>query len=116
MTTSEIRFHVELDENRVPDKIFWEATESPTGKLEETKAMSVAVWDSAERTTLRIDLWAKEMPAEDLKLMMIDIIHGNAETVKRATGDTAMGDMMLAFCRELEEHIVNVQKQQQQIQ
>ena len=106
MTTSEIRFHVELDEQRVPEKIFWEATESPSGKLEETKAMSVAVWDIAERTTLRIDLWAKEMPVEDLKLMMIDIIHGNAETIRRATGDIEMANMMNQFCQQLENHVI----------
>jgi gliding motility-associated protein GldC len=105
MTTSEIRFHVELDESRIPEKIFWEATESPSGKLEETKAMSVAVWDISERTTLRIDLWAKDMPVDDLKLMMIDMIHGNSETVRKATGDNVMADMMLGFCKELEDYV-----------
>ncbi len=55
---STIELHVELDENRVPEKLTWTA---PDGGInnEEAKAMMLSVWDSEAQETLRIDLWLK---------------------------------------------------------
>jgi len=41
--TSEINFTVELDENKVPEKITWEATDNEAS--DECKAVMMSVWD-----------------------------------------------------------------------
>ena len=65
--TSEIKFLVELDENKVPEKVSWTAQDGGV-QLEETKAILLSVWDAKAQETLRIDLWTKEMPVDEMKL------------------------------------------------
>ena len=66
-TTSEIKFLVNLDENRVPEKLTWTAQEGGVN-AEETKAVLLSIWDSKTKETLRIDLWTKDMPVDEMKL------------------------------------------------
>jgi gliding motility-associated protein GldC len=105
MRTSEIKFTVDLDNQNVPDKIFWEATDSPTGKKEETKAIALSLWDGEQRSTLKIDLWAKDMPVQEMKLFYIESIGGMAESLRTSTGDELMYQKLNAVCEELMEHI-----------
>jgi len=64
---SEIKFNVELDENRVPEKLSWTAQDGGV-ELEEAKAIMLSIWDSKAQETLRIDLWTKDMPVDEMKL------------------------------------------------
>lgn len=105
MKQSEIRFSVELDDKNVPDKIFWEATESPSGKLDEAKAVAISVWDHQTRETLRLDLWTKDMPVFDMKIMCIDTIGGLGETIRSATNDEVMADAIDELCMKLVEKL-----------
>ena len=43
--TSEIKFEIELDANRVPEKLFWTAADGGVAK-EEAKAIMLSVWDA----------------------------------------------------------------------
>jgi len=110
MRKSEIKFTVELDSKNVPDRITWEATESPSGKAEETKAIAIALWDNSQRNTMRIDLWAKDMNTDDMKQFSIETIAGIAETIKTATGDEVMFNEMQALCKRLVKHIESQQQ------
>jgi gliding motility-associated protein GldC len=105
MKQSEIRFSVELDEENLPDKIFWSATDSPAGKAEEAKAISVSIWDHARSETMRIDLWTKDMQVLEMKRFMIDTIGGLAETLRGATQDEYMADEMEMLCERLVKHL-----------
>ena len=67
--TSEIKFLVELDENRVPEKLTWSAEDGGV-ELEEAKAMMLSIWDSKVQETLRIDLWTKDMPVDEMKIFI----------------------------------------------
>jgi gliding motility-associated protein GldC len=51
---SEIKFLVELDENRVPEKLLWSAKDGGVD-LEEAKAIMLSVWDSKSKESMRID-------------------------------------------------------------
>ena len=95
--TSNINFQVELDENRVPEKIMWTADDGGV-KLEETKAILLSVWDSKTQETLRIDLWTKEMPVDEMKLFFHQTLVAMTDTFSRATGDEKMTDTMKDFC------------------
>jgi gliding motility-associated protein GldC len=63
LITSEIKFEIELDSNRVPEKLFWTANDGGIAK-EEAKAIMLSIWDSKAKETMRIDLWTKDMPVD----------------------------------------------------
>ena len=94
--TSEISFKVELDENRIPDKIHWSAADGGVPD-QESKAALISVWDPKGKEALRIDLWTKDMPVEEMKVFFYQTLQGMAGTYKRATNDDKMADTMLDF-------------------
>lgn len=95
--TSEIKFLVELDENRVPEKLTWTAQDGGVD-AEDAKAMMLSIWDSKVKETLRIDLWTKDMPVNEMKLFFHQTLVAMSETFNRATGDEKMAATMRDFC------------------
>jgi len=95
--TSEIKFLVELDENRVPEKLLWTAKDGGV-ELQESKAIMLNVWDSKAKESMRIDLWTKDMPVDEMKVFFHQTLVSMAETFRRATNDEKMSDTMLDFC------------------
>lgn len=95
--TSEIKITVELDENRVPEKLAWSAQDGGV-EQEEAKAMMLSVWDSKAQETLRIDLWTKDMPVDEMKLFFHQTLVAMSDTFQRATQDEKMADTMKDFC------------------
>jgi gliding motility-associated protein GldC len=94
--TSEIKFLVELDENRVPEKLTWTAQDGGV-QLEEAKAMLLSIWDGKEQETLRIDLWTKDMPVDEMKIFIHQSLVAMADTYERATNDEKMSATMRDF-------------------
>lgn len=74
--TSKIELKVELDENRIPEKLFWTAQEGGI-ENEEAKAMLLSVWDNNTKETLRVDLWTKDMPVDEMKVFFSSNINGH---------------------------------------
>ncbi|KGO96467.1 gliding motility protein GldC [Flavobacterium enshiense] len=95
--TSEIKLTVELDENRVPEKIKWTAQDGGVNN-EEAKAMLLSIWDSKVQETLRIDLWTKDMPVDEMKIFFHQTLVAMADTFHRATEDEKMTATMRDFC------------------
>lgn len=110
MKTSEIKFTIQTDDKNIPNKIFWEATEKqPSGK-EEVKAICVSLWDGTHQNTLKIDLWAEDMPVDDMKRFYIETIGGLAESLNNATGDQTMVSEINDLCDRLGKYIENQSK------
>ncbi len=86
MRTTNINIRVELDENQVPDKMFWNAEDGGIDN-EETKATMISVWDDAKKEALRIDLWTKDMPVDDMKMFLHQILLSISHTYEKATGE-----------------------------
>lgn len=105
MRKSEINFTVELDEQNIPEKIFWDATENPNEGINDTRAIAIAVWDHYHRGTLKIDLWSKEMEVFDMKRFYIEIMSGISDTIMNATGDKKMSDSIEALCKTLSKNL-----------
>ena len=105
MKKSTIQFTIELDANNVPEKIEWDATDKPESGLSETKAIGIALWDHQQKNTMRIDLWAKDMPVEEMKRFYIDCIGGLSQSVLSATGDEFMASEINTLCDRLAKHI-----------
>jgi gliding motility-associated protein GldC len=95
--TSEIKFQVELDENRVPEKLFWSAEDGDVN-AEEAKAIMLSIWDSNHKESMRIDLWTKDMPVDEMKIFFHQTLVAMSETFKRATNEEKMADTMMDFC------------------
>ena len=107
--TSEIRFDVELDENRVPEKLMWSAKDGGI-EMQETKAVLLSVWDSKAKEMLRIDLWTKEMPVDEMKIFFHQSLVAMSDTFLRATGDEQMTETMKDFCAYFAEKLDLVKK------
>ena len=94
---SEITFNIELDENRVPEKLTWSAQDGGV-QAEEAKAIMLSIWDSKAKETMRIDLWTKDMPVDEMKIFFHQTLVAMSDTFKRATDDEKMSDTMKDFC------------------
>ncbi len=93
---SDIKFTIELDENRVPEKIVWSAADGGIEKSP-TKAALISVWDATSKEALRIDLWTKDMPVDEMKVFFHQTLTAMAATFKRATNDEKMAATMMDF-------------------
>ena len=107
MSKSEIKLVVELDEDNIPEKMFWDADQKEKPGLEETKSFSLSLWEHSSKNTLRIDLWSKDMPVEDMKRFYIDCLGGLAQSVLNSTGDEYMSGEMNALCEKFVTHLKN---------
>ncbi|MBP6041389.1 gliding motility protein GldC [Flavobacterium sp.] len=97
LITSEIKFEIELDSNRVPEKLFWTANDGGIAK-EEAKAIMLSIWDSKAKETMRIDLWTKDMPVDEMKIFFHQTLVAMSDTFNRATDDEKMTNTMKDFC------------------
>jgi gliding motility-associated protein GldC len=105
MRKTSINFSIDLDEKNVPEKIQWDATDKPDAGLSETKSISIALWDHTQKNTLRIDLWAKDMPVDDMKRFYIDCLGGLSQSMLNSTGDEFMATETQALCEKLVEYL-----------
>lgn len=105
MKKSEIKLEVELDKDNIPERIVWDADDKDQPGPSETKSVSLSMWDHTTKNTLRIDLWSKDMPVDDMKRFYIDCIGGLAQSVLNATGDEYMSDELNALCDRLVQHL-----------
>jgi gliding motility-associated protein GldC len=96
MSQSAINIQIELDNNKVAEKIQWEATDA--GEQREAKAMILGFWDKHEKNTMRIDLWTKEMTVDEMKFFVHQTLLTLSDSFERSTGDTRMAATMKDFC------------------
>lgn len=95
--TSQITLNVELDENRIPEKLQWTAQDGGVNKAD-AKAIMLSVWDHKAQESLRIDLWTKDMPVDEMKVFFHQTLVAMSNTFNRATQDEKMTATMKDFC------------------
>tara|TARA_R110002050_G_scaffold179118_2_gene312345 strand:- start:7684 stop:8019 length:336 start_codon:yes stop_codon:yes gene_type:complete len=95
--TSEIKLKVGLDENRVPVELTWSAEDGGIDN-EDAKAMLLSVWDSKNQESLKIDLWTKDMPVDEMKIFFHQTLVSLSDTFMKATQDEKMTATMKDFC------------------
>ena len=94
---SKIEITVGLDENKIPEKLAWSAQDGGIDK-EPSKAIMLSVWDHMQKDTLRMDLWTKDMPVDEMKQFFHQTLVSMANTFERATNDDKMSATMRDFC------------------
>ena len=95
--TSEISISVALDENKIPEKLSWSAPDGGVNN-QESKAVLLSVWDHKSQEALRIDLWTKDMPVDEMKVFFHQTLVAMSHTFERATSDEKMSATMRDFC------------------
>jgi len=108
MKQSEIRFTITQDEKKIPQKIEWSASDA--NKESTSKAIMIALWDDQENTTLRIDLWTKEMKVDEMKQFYHQNLLSMADSFERATGEVEAAKAMRHFAQEFGERLKLVMK------
>ena len=97
---SEIKFLIELDEKKMPEKIQWQADDADFKGLKEAKTVILSLWDKEDKITLGIDLWTKDMLVEDMNLHFYQIILKLGDTYRKSTNNIELGKMFDDFASE----------------
>jgi len=100
-TKKEIKFTVSLDENLIPERIDWTASEGGGVENEEIKAMMISVWDPKERVAKRVDLWTKDMLVDEMKYYHFQTLMTLADTLERSTGEVEAAKKIRALGLEI---------------
>ncbi|RYY41571.1 MAG: gliding motility protein GldC [Chitinophagaceae bacterium] len=96
---SNISIDVTLDESRVPEHIEWKATESSASVPQPAKAMILSLWDSADKSALRIDLWTQKMMVDEMGDFYYQTLMTMADTFGRATQNDELVQDMKTFAK-----------------
>ena len=94
---TKITIDVNLDENNIPEEMRWTAPDGGVSDMD-TKAMLLSFWDSENQETLKMDLWVKEMPVDQMQLFFHQTLVSLSDTFYRATQDEKMTATMKDFC------------------
>jgi len=92
-----IKFEVELDENYLPLNIEMNATDGAESERN-IKALMISAWAAKTRETLRIDLWTKDMPINEMFIMYYQTMMGMASSLDKATGHEKLAVALRDYC------------------
>lgn len=95
--TAEIRLSVELDDDDLPTRIRWEATDAADDGPVPCQSMMLSLWDRETRTTSAIDLWTTDATIEDMSLYFYQVFHKMADTYLRATRNAEIAGLIREF-------------------
>ena len=109
MGKSSIIIDVELDENRIPRDIEWNASDNHSGQPQKAKAIMLSLWDGADKTALRIDLWTQKMMIDEMADFYYQTYMTMADTYERATKQTEIVNEMKRFAREFQKKFQELQ-------
>jgi len=107
MRTAEIKLKIELDENNIPENILWESTEGGNKEALPSKAMFLALWDHHYKNALRIDLWTKEMPLDEMKRFFYETLQTLGDSFLRAAGSDPLAEAVIGDLRDYCAHFAD---------
>ena len=110
MKHAEIKLSITLDEKNIPLEILWESTDSKKKEAVPAKAMIVSLWDPALKNTMRIDLWTKEMPVDEMKQFFYETLLTMGDTFEKATGEKNIVEDLRDYCAHFAEKMELIQK------
>ncbi len=116
MAKSTITIEVELDEGRVPQNIQWSATESFADRPSEAKAFMLSIWDGAEKTALRIDLWTQKMMVDEMADFYYQTFMTMADTFERSTKQAELVNDMKKFAKDFYKKFQDIQMKENKLE
>jgi gliding motility-associated protein GldC len=106
MAESNININVQLDDEKVPQSINWNATGSTAENPQYSKAMFLAFWDDVDKSALRIDLWTKDMMTDEMADFFYQVFFTMGDTFQRATGRKDLSEEIKKFANEFHKKYV----------
>jgi gliding motility-associated protein GldC len=103
MKKAEIKLTIELDDANVPVNITWESSDAENKEALAVKSMMLALWDHNFKNSLRIDLWTKDMPVDEMKRFFYETLQTMADSFLRATGETNIVEDLRDYCAHFAE-------------
>lgn len=103
MKKAEVKITVELDEKNIPENILWESTDAKKTETVESKAMILALWDTNQKSSMRLDLWTKDMPVDEMKRFFYETLQTMGDTFLRATGEKNIIEDLRDYCAHFAE-------------
>lgn len=100
MKKAEITLEVGLDENNVPETINWSSTDGENADSLPAKALFLALWDSQYKNSMRIDLWTKDMPYDEMKRFFYETLQTLGDSFLRASGGDPMAEAVIGDLRD----------------
>lgn len=97
--SSTIQLSITLDENKMPEKIHWQAAEGGVPNPTEAKAFMLSIWDLNESAALRIDLWTKKMMVDEMNDFFFQTLMTMADTYERATTQMELAEEIRTFSK-----------------
>ena len=96
-TTSIIELKVDLNKNKLPEKILWSAED---GEIIDNiaNAFLLSIWDKKEKNTMKIDLWTNEMTVDEMKQFFHQTLLTMADTFEKSTGEHLMAEDLRDYC------------------
>ena len=92
-----LKFEVELDENHLPVNMKMDTSDG-SGSEYDIKALMISAWAARNKETLRIDLWTKDMPVNEMFIMYHQTMMGMANTLEKATGHDKLAGALKDYC------------------
>ncbi len=101
---SEVIIRVSLDEQGIPEKIFWRAPGSGVPEPKECKSFILSLWDKEEASAMRLDLWTKDLRIDEMDKFYFQTLYTMSENYLRATnnekGAEDLKQFALAFAKK----------------
>ena len=98
--TAEIKLTVNLDDENLPTRIEWEASETPGPGPQLCQSMMLTLWDAEKQTTAAIDLWTRDMTVAEMNLHFYQAFHKMADSYLRATKNADVAKSIHEFSDE----------------
>ncbi|MEX0843998.1 MAG: gliding motility protein GldC [Balneolaceae bacterium] len=103
MQKKEINITVELDDQNIPTDIIWNASDLQGKDKAHCRALMLSLWDAANKDTLKLDLWTRDMTVDEMKIFFHQTLVTMADTLENSTNDERISGDMRDFCAHFAE-------------
>ena len=92
----------EIKEN-LPESILWYSSDSENTQELPCKSMILALWDQQYQNSLRLDLWTKDMPVDEMKRFFYETLMTMSDSFLKATGEKNIVEDLRDYCAHFAE-------------
>lgn len=109
MTESNINIKVQMDAEKIPQQISWNASDSTAEDSQKAKAVFLALWDGVEKSAMRIDLWTKDMMVDEMADFYYQVLVTMGDTFQRATQNAELTADIKSFAQKFHKKFVDME-------
>lgn len=96
-TSKYIHLEVILDDQSLPVEIKFTADDQKDDQPVVCKGMLLSLFDKKDNSTLKLDLWSKEMQVIEMDRFIFQTLKGLADTYQKSTQNTELANEMQRF-------------------